>query len=497
MKSWKQRLSVMRGVRPSMSNKDKRIALNNLTTLDITMIAISTIAILLVCLLIIIGIWDKSNDRERHIENYMAKTSYSYETQLDRYIHNKITMLQYLQTFPEVHDMNFKRQAVFLKARSTMLGFHHIFVMDNKGFGHYFDEGVVRDQHNEPFAKDVLSHEVFITEPYYGPRIKGEPPFNVITLCVAIHNQNSKVAGALCGTIDLSFIRSLIEENEIIQAGKYLVVNSQGEYMAGTDLDDQMINDAHTIYEQGESFSLIDNAFNERHNSFGKININGVECFAYVTYLEDYNWAIVQYISTDIVLDDIQTTFYIQIALGLLILILLFTIGRIIHRFIADNKRICTDPLTGCNNRLACDMYINELENSYWDNVCIIFFDLNNFKYVNDHFGHDNGDKLLRILADSLHKSFGANNPVFRLGGDEFICVATNQSSTEIEEYWQQLCNLLDEASKKLDFNYNISASYGYAFRHTSSYENLHSLMERADKEMYKYKENWKATHKK
>ena len=120
---------------------------------------------------------------------------------------------------------------------------------------------------------------------------------------------------------------------------------------------------------------------------------------------------------------------------------------------------------------------------------------MNNFKYANDVFGHDNGDRLLKILAEALEKTFGADGTVFRLGGDEFVSVGIDRTENAINESWEELQRLLAEESSKLDFNYQISASYGYAIRHNGSYENLHTLMERADRAMYDYKESWKKEH--
>lgn len=78
-----------------------------------------------------------------------------------------------------------------------------------------------------------------------------------------------------------------------------------------------------------------------------------------------------------------------------------------------------TDPLTKAFNRLAwresIQRYLYE-HNPFF----ILFVDLDNFKEVNDRFGHQKGDDILKLTADWLKSSFRSDDRVFRLGGDEF-----------------------------------------------------------------------------
>ena len=82
-------------------------------------------------------------------------------------------------------------------------------------------------------------------------------------------------------------------------------------------------------------------------------------------------------------------------------------------------EEIAKDFLTGVNNRKGGEILVREkmkLEEPY------IFFmlDLDNFKKVNDFFGHEEGDKMLRITADLLVNTFRQTDVVIRMGGDEF-----------------------------------------------------------------------------
>jgi diguanylate cyclase (GGDEF)-like protein len=82
-----------------------------------------------------------------------------------------------------------------------------------------------------------------------------------------------------------------------------------------------------------------------------------------------------------------------------------------------------TDPLTGVANRryfiTLADMEINRARR-YKHSFTVVYIDLDNFKTVNDHFGHSTGDALLRSVAHTIRNNIRATDIVGRLGGDEF-----------------------------------------------------------------------------
>ena len=81
-----------------------------------------------------------------------------------------------------------------------------------------------------------------------------------------------------------------------------------------------------------------------------------------------------------------------------------------------------TDALTGCGNRAAYDAHVDGLAGRD-DAVTVVYLDLDDFKQVNDAFGHEAGDRVLREVGGRLASGMATGQRAFRLGGDEFVVV--------------------------------------------------------------------------
>jgi diguanylate cyclase (GGDEF)-like protein len=89
------------------------------------------------------------------------------------------------------------------------------------------------------------------------------------------------------------------------------------------------------------------------------------------------------------------------------------------------------DPLTGLGNRRALEQDLDLLEarvTRYEHSYCIAVLDVDHFKSYNDSYGHPAGDQMLRAFANRLQEEVRAGDALYRLGGDEFLCVLPEQS---------------------------------------------------------------------
>ncbi len=157
------------------------------------------------------------------------------------------------------------------------------------------------------------------------------------------------------------------------------------------------------------------------------------------------------------------------------------------------------DGLTGLFNTETMKKKVNDylqstqsLENF---NI-LILLDLDNFKAINDTFGHLYGDKVLKDIANILSKKFRSKDLVARLGGDEFVIMLINVNNlTDVERVYQQLVKELNIIYTKDNQTVEISSSLGIAIApiHGNTFNELY---EKADLMLYEIKRNNKCGYK-
>lgn len=147
-----------------------------------------------------------------------------------------------------------------------------------------------------------------------------------------------------------------------------------------------------------------------------------------------------------------------------------------------------TDPLTGINNRLQFERSIKDIlyaADRYNRMVALLFIDLDNFKGINDTFGHQAGDQLLMEVAKRLKSKIRASDFVARLGGDEFAIVLTQID--EVEDAGNVANNIIEALASDYHINNrNIrnGASIGIACYPTPG-TNKENFISNADIAMY------------
>ena len=115
--------------------------------------------------------------------------------------------------------------------------------------------------------------------------------------------------------------------------------------------------------------------------------------------------------------------------------------------------------------------------------------DLNGLKYINDKFGHEEGDKAIRIFAGMLREAMPASAVVSRTGGDEFTMMAMLEKGSRLPlEMEQKLLKSMEDFNASSGLSYMVEASYGWDFRPATDRVNLDECVNRADNKMYDMK---------
>lgn len=187
-------------------------------------------------------------------------------------------------------------------------------------------------------------------------------------------------------------------------------------------------------------------------------------------------------------------TWKILVAIGMVFLLLAlreYVINRYKSKLETLNKELeqlsNTDPLTGIANRhFLNSLFQQEIARAqrYFSKFSIIMLDVDYFKTINDQFGHNEGDRVLKNIAHAIASIIRTNDTVGRWGGEEFIvlCPETDLYGTV------QLAEAIRRRIEQLDFGIpmNITISLGVAEYHDQ--QSLENLVKMADEALYEAK---------
>lgn len=130
------------------------------------------------------------------------------------------------------------------------------------------------------------------------------------------------------------------------------------------------------------------------------------------------------------------------------------------------SEKAMRDPLTGLLNRRAFHERIREESDRsrrYGDSFALILLDLDRFKSVNDTFGHDVGDEVLRWVGRVLSEHTRSADAPFRIGGEEFAVLAPATTGAIARSVADRLVGTVAEAKPPMELNLTVTASAGWA----------------------------------
>lgn len=138
-------------------------------------------------------------------------------------------------------------------------------------------------------------------------------------------------------------------------------------------------------------------------------------------------------------------------------------------------EQIIRDALTGCYNRRFLLDLEQDLKLSGESRWGAIFIDIDHFKLYNDRHGHRSGDQVLRRMARFLMREVRSEEPVIRMGGDEFLIVLAGENAARTEAVATRLQNAAARSAP-------VAFSLGWAVRDGA--ETFERTVERADKNL-------------
>ncbi|EKQ56759.1 MULTISPECIES: GGDEF domain-containing protein [unclassified Clostridium] len=178
--------------------------------------------------------------------------------------------------------------------------------------------------------------------------------------------------------------------------------------------------------------------------------------------------------------------FLVWSSVGAIDMLFGFRCGKLVENFY---RRVLHDHLTGVGNRalfyLKFPMDVNK-----FSPTSILLLDLDNFKNINDTYGHNVGDKVLKEFVSILNRCIGVNDTVIRWGGEEFVIILSDTEEKEAVKFAEKIRIATERAKIYIDSDdivIRITTSIGVVT--CNNKESGNTAILKADKALYKAKE--------
>lgn len=163
-----------------------------------------------------------------------------------------------------------------------------------------------------------------------------------------------------------------------------------------------------------------------------------------------------------------------------------YVVFLLFHYMTKSKTMISQDSLSGVNNRVSFNKYINNVFLSKeHDGAYIVYIDIDKFKHINDTYGHIEGDEAISLVGKTLKSIAGETNSfVARIGGDEFVMIIKETEEEKVKKVIQNISFELEERIIFSDKQYDLTVSCGY-IEVKKNQKNIKELMVKADESMY------------
>ena len=168
-----------------------------------------------------------------------------------------------------------------------------------------------------------------------------------------------------------------------------------------------------------------------------------------------------------------------------------FTVLSLLISFLyLQNQGLHEDFLTGIYNRKMLEVYLDKKISASTENQTFsaIMLDLDNFKYINDTYGHNAGDETLRNFAELLKSCLRLNDFAARYGGDEFCIVLETSDAASLQRIVDRIDAAVEKYNETSGLPYRIGISMGYAVYEFESHMDAQDFQRQIDRLMYAQK---------
>lgn len=303
----------------------------------------------------------------------------------------------------------------------------------------------------------------------------------VVSIAIAVRNSplfNEDILNSYSHVIQL-----LRQSDRYRQVYIYKTDDEKIDDVYKKQLDQSTYNDIMNLVESKYNKSLSELRNNESVVSFTYENKNNnLTYIASSKYIKKYDLWATSYMQYNEVLNKFYKIFFIYFAVYIITIIIIWQLFTYIYKSEEKQKKalkykVSHDSLTDLPNRYFLDNHLNKKWIKDKEKFNLIYIDLDNFKYINDTFGHSVGDEVIVNLSKNIASILSEDDILIRLGGDEFVILS---QTINIELYCKNIIKTINKSFSTGTKEVKVNGSIGVS-NYPNDSKNINDLLVFAD----------------
>lgn len=330
----------------------------------------------------------------------------------------------------------------------------------------------------------------------------------IVIISVPVYNQYKQVVGGISGYYDASKLIKVLGKDTSLTTGNTIIFNQNNEIIAFRDKETVQI-----VVEEFDKYKVL----LKENKSDNMLERQNEHLYIVFQYNHVADWVVAKVAKENEISEYAGLmTYETKELVRKNLILMLFVICLIIYLYLRvlqmekyvrikmeeelDSERVLRsylenrirqDAMTGLFHKNAAQEMMNQMLDDYKDSRFAFFFiDIDDFKKINDTYGHASGDYVIHKVTYSMREIFPDDAIIGRYGGDEFmILLKMDQDEHTVNRLAKELCERINNVSTYDQFKYSISVGIAFTDRNT---RNLAELKQKSDQAMYQTKKRGK-----
>lgn len=368
------------------------------------------------------------------------------------------------------------------------------FFVSDKTYNYYHPDGILKQVSKDDSRDEWYFRARNMTNPFEINIDTDTADQTRLTIFInyKVYGYEEELLGVTGVGLELKQVRNILNTYQEQYNSRVFFVNNSGTVILHADDFDLPGNI--TTWENFKAHSY--DILSKPETSF-RYDIQGRVNFVSTRYIPEFDLFLIILKDNDAVYERLVDRLKLNFIIGLFItLIVAIIVSIVLKRYYHNLERLVRfDTLTGALNRRAFFMIFSQMVKEKKRNerhLSLVLIDIDDFKFINDHFGHQTGDEVLRSFSEKVLNMIREVDVWCRWGGEEFVLVLGDCSPAQAETVVEKI----RQATSKLEVlsvrHRTLKLSFSAGVVEHREGEELEHLVERADKLMYQAKKQGK-----